>query len=126
MRPRVSAVRFLWLLAVLVEGWNKLRWWHVGLAAAIVAGVTFRLIWPLDIEYKADEEFTFLQTQNVGKTEPFPWLGMPTSAETLNPGMSVWVFLGLGKAFAVRDPVRLAQSVQILNVAALVALLCFA
>jgi hypothetical protein len=103
------------------------RWaWAVGLVLALVLGAVLRLIWVRDIEYKGDESWTFERTQRVGRTEPFPWLGMPTSASFRNPGMSVWVFLLLGKLCDVHDPTELARAVQYLNLAGLVLLVWFA
>jgi hypothetical protein len=98
----------------------------VGLTVAVLLGVLLRLVWVQDIEYKLDEAWTFAQTQRAGQTEPFPWLGMPSSTKVLNPGMSVWVFLLLGKLSAADDPTTLARAVQLLNVAALVLLVVFA
>jgi hypothetical protein len=102
------------------------RWWATGgLAAALVIGAALRLVWAQDIEYKADEIWTFTKTQEVGRTEGFPWLGMPSSAAIPNPGMSVWVFLALGKIMGAEDPPTLARGVQLLNIAALVLLVGF-
>lgn len=100
--------------------------WPAGLALALVLGATLHLAWPRDMEYKDDEAWTFAQTQTVGRTAPVPWLGMSSSADLLNPGMSLWVFLFLGKVFAVHDPVDLARAVQILSMAAVVMLVVFA
>jgi hypothetical protein len=97
--------------------------WFLGLAIAVILGAALRLVWPRDIEYKIDEAWTFQQAQAVGRTAPFPWLGMPSSAEIANPGMSLWVFVLLSRLFAVTDPVGLARAVQYLNVAALVLLI---
>jgi hypothetical protein len=106
---------------------GRRRWgWAVGLALALVLGAGLRLIWVQDIEYKGDESWTFERTQRVGQAEPFPWLGMPTSANFRNPGMSIWVFLLLSKLFASHDPTTLARAVQCLNIAALVLLVWFA
>src|SRR5262249_35004334 len=88
--------------------------------------VGLRLVWAEDIEYKGDEYWTFQRTQAVGRTEPFPWVGMPTSAGFVNPGMSAWVFLALGKLAAAQSPPDLARAVQGLNVRALVLLVGFA
>jgi hypothetical protein len=109
------------------ETWvEKLRrWWPVALAVTFVLGSALRLIWVQDIEYKEDEAWTFARTQQVGVTEPFPWLGMPTSTQCSNPGMSLWVFLGLQKLFAAHDPTALARTVQLLNITAIAILIWF-
>jgi hypothetical protein len=98
----------------------------VAVGLIVVLGAALRLAWPLDIEYKADEEYTFLQTQAAGGPGSFPALGMPSSAGVRNPGLSVWVFILLAKLSAAHDPVRLAQAVQGLNVVALGLLVWFA
>jgi hypothetical protein len=55
-----------------------------------------------------------------------PWLGMPSSQRVCNPGMSLWVFVALGRLGDVADPVGLARTVQVLNIVALAALVVFA
>src|SRR5262249_3528505 len=52
--------------------------WPIGLLVAFALGAVLRLIWVEDMEWKADEVWTFSQTQEVGHTKPFPWLGMPS------------------------------------------------
>jgi hypothetical protein len=106
----------------LKRGW--LGW--MGLASLLLAGAVLRLVWVEDMEYKYDEEYMFERTQEVGRTEPWPWLGMTSGAGLRNPGMSVWVFLALGKVFAVREPTDLARAVQVLNVVALLFVVVFA
>jgi hypothetical protein len=98
----------------------------VGLAGAVILGAFFRLVWGMDIEYKRDEILIFQQTQEVGRTESFPWLGMRSSVMLRNPGMSVWVFLLLAKLFGAQDPPALARGVQILNLGAIGLLTLFA
>jgi hypothetical protein len=100
--------------------------WSLGLAFALVVGATLRLIWGADIEYKLDEAWTFARTQHVGHSEPFRWVGMPTSRGSVNPGLSLWVFLILSQLFAADNPVDLARAVQLLNVAALIGMTLFA
>jgi hypothetical protein len=114
-----------WIAASARIVWQG-RPWSFGLAAALLLGTVLRLLWGFDIEYKGDEAWTFERTQQVGQTEPFPWVGMPTSAGFANPGMSLWIFLGAAKAVAIHDPVTLARAVQLLNVVALVCLALFA
>jgi hypothetical protein len=91
----------------------------------LLLGAGLRLVWVEDIEYKQDEAWTFERTQRAGLTEPWPALGMPTSVGIPNPGMSIWVFLGLGKLFAVRQPTDLARAVQVVNIVALLLMLGF-
>lgn len=97
----------------------------VGLAAALLAGIALRLIWGADIEWKADEQFTFEQAMRVGRDLPWPWTGMSTSVFLPNPGLSVWVFVAIARIFAVETPPDLARAIQLLNIAALIGLLVF-
>lgn len=78
------------------------------------------------MEYKADERWTFEKTHTVGRTEPFPWVGMPTSAVLPHPGMSVWVFVALARLTGAQDPPALARAVAVTNTAAIALLLVFA
>jgi hypothetical protein len=99
------------------------RYWAIfGIAIAILAGASLRLIWPGDIEYKADEAWTFQHSRDA----ELPWLGMPSSVDIPNPGMSLWVFMLMQRVSGAEDPPELARAVQIVNVAALVLLAGFA
>jgi hypothetical protein len=94
----------------------------LGITAALIAGATLRLVWPGDIEYKADEAWTFQHSRESG----LPWLGMPSSVDIPNPGMSLWVFMLLQRVSGAEDPPALARAVQWVNIAALVLLAGFA
>jgi hypothetical protein len=98
----------------------------VGLAAAILLGVVFRLVWVADMEYKGDEAWTFEQTQEALRGKPWPPFGLPSSVGPHNPGLSIWVFQVIGKLSACQDPTRLARVVQVLSIAAIVLLAGFA
>ncbi len=93
-----------------------------GILLALVAGAGLRLVWPEDIEYKADEAWTFQHSRDA----ELPWLGMPSSVDIPNPGMSLWVFVLLQRLSGAADPPALARAVQITNVLALVLLIGFA
>ncbi len=97
-------------------------WPVLGIVLALVAGAGLRLIWPADIEYKADEAWTFEHSRQAD----LPWLGMPSSVDIPNPGMSLWVFIGLQRLSGAEDPPALARAVQCINIAALVLLVVFA
>ncbi len=97
----------------------------VALTLAVLVGITLRLIFPYDIEYKTDERYMMDRVRHVGVDEPWPALGMPSSAEVRNPGMSVWVFIALGRVFHATDPVGLARAAQLLNILAILGLLAF-
>src|SRR4051812_9558228 len=117
------------MTATLTASWRRVRstpWWAVGLACALAAGAALRLAWGLDIEYKADEAWTFEHAHLLVRGAPWPWLGMPTSVGLPNPGLSLWVFAALDALFAVQAPPDLARAVQLVNVAALVLLCGFA
>lgn len=99
------------------------RFWPVlGIVLALLAGASLRLVWPADIEYKADEAWTYQHSHD----PELPWLGMPSSVDIPNPGMSLWVFMLLQRLSGAEDPPALARAVQIVNVAALVLLAGFA
>src|SRR5262245_22627509 len=101
------------------------RWGWV-VFAAVLAGAGLRLAWVEDIEYKGDERWTFERSRHVGRTEPLPWLGMPTSFEVRHPGGTVWVFVALGRLTGAREPTDLARACQLLNVGAILLLVLFA
>lgn len=101
-------------------------WLTIAFVAAIATGIALRLIWPADIEYKADEQFTFLTVQRVLAGGAWPSTGMLTSMGTLNPGMSVWIFVVLGGLYGARTPPELATAVQLLNAAGILGLIAFA
>ncbi len=102
------------------------RSWHWALFAVILAGALLRLAWVEDMEYKGDERWTFERTQNVGRSESLPWLGMSTSYELRHPGGTVWVFVALGKLCGVQEPLGLGRACQGLNVLAILLLVLFA
>lgn len=102
------------------------RVWPFALFAVLLLGAGLRLVWPLDIEYKADEAWTFLHTQQARHSSS--WRGMPSSVSLPNPGMSLWVFQLLAWVAGAHDPPALARAVQVLDSAALfllVALACW-
>lgn len=99
--------------------------WWIFWIAALVAGAALRLLWIGDVEYKDNQVYMVEAARNVGVSEPWPWVGMPSGVELRNPGMSVWVFVALGR-IAGADPIPIARACIALNVAALVGLLVFA
>jgi hypothetical protein len=82
--------------------------------AAFVIGTFLRLVWPDDIHYLGDESWTFEHVQS-GAWEP---LGMPSSRGLKNAGMSVWVFIVLGKLGGVTTPAGLTRCVAVLALVA--------
>lgn len=101
-------------------------WIARGLVLAVLLGAVLRLIWPLDIEFKGDERWTFDQVRGVLSGAPWPSLGMPTSMGVPHAALSIWFFIGLGKLFAVRTAPDLASAVQAVNVAAILGFVAFA
>ena len=56
------------MTAILVAQLQRVRslpWWALGLACALVVGAALRLVWGLDIEYKADEVWTFAHARHM-------------------------------------------------------------
>src|SRR5262245_55136764 len=84
----------------------------------IAAGTLFRLVWPLDMEWKLDEKWMFQVAERIANgSEPWPWVGMQSGAGFRNPGLSIWPFAALGYLFD--DPVAMVQTIQWVNVLAL-------
>lgn len=90
--------------------------WLAFLSLALLLGVILRLSFPGDIEYKDDEKYMFEATQNIGVTESWPLLGMPSGVKVNNPGMSVWIFVVLSRITHASTPPELARAVQLLNI----------
>jgi len=78
--------------------------------AAFVIGAVLRLMWPEDIHFLGDESWTFEHVK-AGAWEP---LGMPSSRGLKNAGMSLWVFIVLGKLGGVSTPAGLTRCVAVL------------
>jgi hypothetical protein len=95
-------------------------WGVAGLVSAIAVGAFLRLLWLEDIEYKADEDFTMYLTMEAGQSEPVPAVGMHSSVGIPNFGLSIWLFIALGRLFAVRTPPDLSRAVALCSILALV------
>lgn len=93
---------------------------------AVLLGAVLRAVWIEDIEYKADEQWTFERTQTSGRTQPLPEVGMLTSIGIPNPWMSLGAFVGLARLAGAQDPPSLARAIEIANTGALVLLVLFA
>ena len=92
-------------------------------ACALACGIVLRLLWPADMEWKADEQRMFTWASAIGVTEPWPQVGMASGVSVPNPGLSVWIFVPLARVAG--DPVALAQIVQLVNVVALLGFAIF-
>jgi hypothetical protein len=97
----------------------------LGIVLVLTLGAVLRLIWPSDMEYKADEIYSFEKSVAAGVTEPWPWTGMNNSADVPHPGASVWVFIGLTRLTGAASPEELNFACMTLNVVALAALAVF-
>lgn len=91
----------------------------------LCVGIFLRFIWASDMEYKEDEFYMFERLMKVGVSEPWPWLGISSGVHIRNPGLSVWVFIWLGKLLGTQDPVTLCRAVMGLNVIALFLMIPF-
>src|SRR5262249_11301049 len=100
--------------------------WAVGLVAAIAAGIVFRLMWLQDIEYKADEAWTFTQIQAFWETNTLRLVVTPSNVGVQHPGLSFWVFLAISAISPTVEPLELTRAVQGINVLAIVLLAIFA
>jgi hypothetical protein len=98
---------------------------HAGVALALAVGAGLRLSFHQDIEWKADEQWTYLHAQAMAASGGWPPVGMPSSIGAPNPGMSLWLFAALTRLFGAGTPPDLAGSVQALNVTALIAFTLF-
>lgn len=82
---------------------------------AAIAGLLLRTLFLEDMEWKEDEHYNFIVTQLVGRTDPWPWVGMPSGVFIPNPGMSVWVFVWLARLVGAEDPVSLMRALAVLS-----------
>jgi hypothetical protein len=102
------------------------RFWKILLLLSLVLGIVLRLIWTEDMEWKEDEYYNFIQSQLIGATKPWPWIGMPSGVYLANPGMSIWIFVWLARIFRATDPIELAHAVQIFALLGIILVLVFA
>jgi hypothetical protein len=96
----------------------------VGLALALIVGAALRLGFYGVIEWKGDEQWTFVHAHAMAAGGIWPPIGMPSSVGAPNPGLSLWVFTWLMELGA-RTPPDLARAIQMLNVVALLAFAAF-
>ena len=97
------------------HGRDRLAVWT--LAFALICGGILRLIWIEDMEWKPDERWSYQMSQEVGRMRPWPWVGMPTSLGFPNPGLSVWIFVAIGRM--ATTPTSMARAVALLNIVGL-------
>ncbi|MCM2279955.1 MAG: hypothetical protein NDJ89_17920 [Oligoflexia bacterium] len=102
------------------------RNWRLFLLLSLGAGLVLRLLWLEDIEFKEDEHYHFIMTQLAGRGDPWPWVGLPSGVFIPNPGLSIWMFIGLGRLFGVSDPTELQRAVGLFNVLGISLIIPFA
>lgn len=83
----------------------------------LIIGSLLRLVWPSDMEWKADEIWMFENSRATAAGAPWPMLGMRSSVGIMNPGMSIWLFILM--AHLAQTPLGMVILVQVLNVLAL-------
>jgi hypothetical protein len=98
-------------------GRHRLAYWT--LAIALIYGGFLRLIWIEDMEWKEDEQWSYRMSQEIGRVQPWPLVGMPTSLGIANPGPSVWVFVAIGRVAS--SPTSMARAIALLNILGLFA-----
>ena len=109
----------------------------------LMVGITLRMIWGEDIEFKGDEAFNYnvailfgmpSQLPTVGEVFNFPiplmskWpvIGSTSGVLLPNPSFSTWIFGFLAWAFAVENPEDMGRAVQACNALAIALLGVFA
>ncbi len=105
---------------------SQSRWTMAAMLATVLIGAALRLVWVADMEWKGDEIWIYEHSRAVNAWVDLPGVGIPASVGITNPALSLWVFVGLSKLFAVSDPTGLARAVQICNIFALGMLVWFA
>jgi hypothetical protein len=102
--------------------------WGFGLAAAIGAGIVFRLIWLRDAEFKMDEAGAVYLVREFWTTHPhqFPWIGIDSSTGLPNPGLNLWLLLAIGGILPAIGPLEMTRAIQIANIVAILGLAWFA
>lgn len=83
----------------------------------IAIGSLLRLIWPTDMEWKADEQEVHALAYEALRTGVFPEVGIKSGGGLVNPGMSIGMFAAI--AAFTDDPVEMVRVVQWLNVLSL-------
>ena len=87
--------------------------------AFVVAGAALRLVFPNDIEFKADERGFFETARAIAAGHAWPWIGPDTSIGSPAPPMTNWILGVMAWASGAATPPELARCVQVSNVVAL-------
>ncbi len=86
----------------------------------IAVGIFLRLNWNSDMEWKADEQWTYQKAHETADSGKFPAAGMQSGGGVVNPGLSLGIFALI--ASFTQDPLAMNRVVQLLNI---LAVLCF-
>ncbi len=97
-------------------GPSRFAWWT--LALALISGGMLRWIWIEDMEWKKDERWSYQMSQELGRTRPWSFVGMDTSVGFPNPGLSVWIFVPIGRVAST--PTSMARAIAVLNMLGLI------
>lgn len=100
--------------------------WRWFLPLSLLVALVLRLVWLEDMEWKEDEHYNFIVTQLIGRTDPWPWFGMPSGVYIPNPGMSVWAFVWLARLTGVETPIGLMRALALLAVLGIAGIMAFA
>jgi hypothetical protein len=86
----------------------------------IAAGFFLRLNWNSDMEWKADEQWTYEKAHETAASGKFPSAGMQSGGGIVNPGLSLGIFAAI--ASFTHDPLAMNRIVQMINI---IAIICF-
>lgn len=87
------------------------------LLICLALGIVLRLIWPWDMEWKADEKLMFSMAQDAVQSSKLPYLGMDSGVGLKNAGFSVWPFAAF--YMLATTPVGMTFIVMLVNALAL-------
>jgi len=90
---------------------------------SIIIGLILRLWFPYDMEWKFDENWMFTNAMSTIESGHIPLIGMVSSANIANPGLSLWIFILIG--LVASTPIAMFYGVVILNIAALFGMIFF-
>lgn len=84
-------------------------------------GALLRLLYPVDIAWGRDQEWTLSHAVTDWNLTNWPWLGMESSTGLANPGLSLWIFKPL-VLLGLTTPITLSQGVVWVNLLTLAGL----
>ena len=92
----------------------KEYWW----VSLCLIGLLIRYLWPLDMQWKADQIYMWEHAMSIASGNGWEWLGMPSGVAVRNPGMSVWFFTFF--ALFCSEPIDMLNWVISVNVLAII------